>query len=152
MSYRPFTRANYPYYLNRLDRLTPGSRRRWGQLTPAGLLAHLVFTFEMGCGLQHVEDDSTWFTRTVVRWVACHLLRRFPRGKVKLDPQFTPAPQGDFAAERARLDQAMEAFLDEVERHSTRTLIHPAFGPITLEYSTRVQGIHMDHHLKQFGL
>lgn len=152
MPFRSFTRANYEYYLNRLGNLSSDSQARWGTMTPTAMLSHLVFTFEMGSGKQSVEDQSTLLTRTVVRFVACDLLKRFPRGRVQVDPKMTPEPKGPFEEERKRVIAAMNEFLDAIDKEPKRRIIHPAFGSMTLEYSARVQGIHVDHHLQQFGV
>ncbi len=151
MGVKLLTRDNAPHFRTRLEKISPETNRRWGKLDQRGMLAHLHRSFEISLGDIPVPDNSNIFTRTVLRWLIFHVLP-WPKGKVKSPDIYTPEPEGEIDAIRARVLEGMERFLDAADKDPGRTGNHPLVGPVSLEYCRRIHGIHIDHHLKQFGV
>lgn len=145
-------RDTQPHFAERLQALTPETERRWGSLTPIGLLAHLRRSIEVSLGEVAVEDQSTLLSRTLVRWLAIHLMRSWPRGKIKVPEVFIPAPEEDFEKERAHLLDAIERFVEAQAADPARRTRHPVLGEFTLQGWGHVHGRHFRHHFEQFGV
>lgn len=142
--------ASKPHFLERIAKVQPDSSRLWGELDPAGMMAHLRRSIEISLGEVEVEDISNFFMRTAGKVAILYLLP-WPKGKIKAPSEFTPPPEGDLDAERARLSEAMDRFLEALTNEPTRRTRNPAMGMLTLKTWSRVHGLHFDHHLRQFG-
>jgi hypothetical protein len=133
-------RTTLAFFHERLSRLTAASPRQWGAMDVARMLRHLTFSFEMSLGEQVVPDK----TIPVVRELIFLLFFRW----------FTtwPAPEGPFDQERAAMVDRMWRFVDALEREPDKAAINPGLGAIPLAKWSRVHGVHLDHHLRQFGV
>ncbi len=144
-------RATLAHYEARLGALRPDSARRWGSLTPIGLLAHLSRTFELTLEEVPATDQSIPVLRVALCFLAYRVLP-WPKGKIRVPEYFMGEAGADFEAERAKVWAAAERYFEALEREPARRTLHPLFGPMTLRYWRRVHGLHWDHHLRQFGL
>jgi hypothetical protein len=134
--------------LERLDRLTPDAKARWGMMSPLQMLAHLADWMSMASG-----DIPTAARRAVLRHPPLKQLAiywlPFPRG-VATSPELIGRTPSTWSVERASLRNRVEAF--EKLHARTRWPEHPVFGQMT----PRAWGVfayrHMDHHLRQFGV
>ena len=137
----------------RVERISPASVRLWGTMDAPRMLAHLTRSIEVSLGEYPARDESNFFTRTVMRWVAFHLMRRWPRGRLKSPDYFTPpATAGGLDAERSRFLAALDRFMAAAESEPGRRGFSPLFGSHPLGYWRRIHGMHIDHHLCQFGV
>lgn len=151
MSIPLLTTGNVPQIAARLEKLTAESQRRWGTLDAPAMLRHLRRVCELSLGTEPIEDQSNLFTRTVLRFLALYVIP-WPKGKIKAPDHFTPPAEGDVAAEFAKLKAELQRFAEAAEREPGRIRNHPFFGPLTLATWSRVHGLHIDHHCKQFGV
>lgn len=144
-------RENWPVFQQRLRQLQPQSRAQWGTLTPAKMMAHLTYFFEIALGKYDVKDESTFFSRNVVLFLLLYVLPAFPKN-VKAPDYVTPEPDSEIEAEREKFERLAQAFIDLAEKEPNRMIVHMFFGPMTMKTSSRLQGLHMNHHFKQFGI
>ena len=140
-----------PDYADRLRTLSADTPPQWGRMSATQMVAHLRRTVAISLGEHAVPDHSNVFTRTVARWIAFHLMGRWPRGVIKAPPEYTAEPAGDFEDERRALFEAIQRFTVAAEREPDRTGLSPLFGPMPLRYWQRVHGMHFEHHLRQFN-
>lgn len=148
-----FARANLDHFTDRINSITAETERRWGTMSAPKMLRHLRLAFEASLDEVEAEDRSNFLTRTVLRYIVFHLWTNWPKGKIKVPGNLTPEPDGDLGFERGRLFAAAERYLDALEEDPTRPGgVHPLFGRQTIGYWSRVHGVHMDHHLRQFGV
>lgn len=145
------TRESLPRYRERIARITADTPRQWGTMDARRMMAHLTRSIELSLGEQKAPDNSTLLSRTLLRWLFFHVLTNWPKGKIKAPEYFSPEPEGDFAAEQARLLEALERFVAAAEAQPQRREVSELLGPTTLATWRRVHGVHMDHHLRQFG-
>lgn len=136
----------------RLDKLHPDAERRWGRMTPHGAVVHMTDAFKMALGERPVPDKSTWFLRTIGRWIGFHTPWPWPKGfraprEIDQDRGGTPPEVWDRDLEE--LYAALDRFVANAEHLGGR--VHAAFGPL----SKKEWGVwgyrHTDHHLRQFG-
>ena len=85
----------------------------------------------------------------VMKWLGLSLPMRWPRN-IPTVPELKRgrvALPGEFAADRAGLDEALEAFLRVKENRTP----HAIFGAMRPRDWMRWGYLHTDHHLRQFG-
>ena len=133
----------------RIERLTPGTARRWGRMTPHQMVCHLSDAYRISSGERNPKPIDNFITRSVVRLVALHTSLTWPKG-AKTVPEADQEQEGTKPAEWDRdladLLRRIDAF-SPLEGHP-----HPLFGPLTAS-EWNVWGFrHADHHLRQFGL
>jgi uncharacterized protein DUF1569 len=134
----------------RLGNVQADSARVWGTMTPHEMLCHLGDAFSAVLGDLPASSVDTWFSRSVVRWIALHTSLPWPKG-VKTRPEVDPKQDGtkpvEFESDRTRTIRLLRRFASP----DARCVPHPIFGPLTRD-EWMVWGYrHVDHHLRQFG-
>jgi len=147
---RPEDRADL---LRRLDRLRPDTPRRWGRMDAHQMICHLADAMRAITGLRAVSSKVTFLNRTFIKFMAVHAPIPWPQGyptRPELDQHQGGTRPSEFAADL----QQVEALLDRFREAATSGTIlpHPVFGPMTSREWLRWGYLHVDHHLRQFGL
>ncbi len=153
MAIPDLTRANREYFIERLGNIQSADQRQWGELTPARLMRHVNRCIEVSLGEgAPVEDKSIPVVRTVFRVLFFHLFTKWPGGKIKVPDEVTPETDAGLEDEREQLIEAIDRFLDAVDRDPERESMSLAMGPVTLRYSGHIHGVHLNHHFRQYGV
>jgi hypothetical protein len=138
------------YLCERLVRLKPDSPRKWGKMTPHGMVCHLVDSFSAVAGAREVSPKMNLFTRTVMKWGALHLPIQWPPGAMtrpEIAQEFGGTQPTDWTADCAALQRRIVHFPGQ-----TSFVSHPFFGKMSLN-EWRIWGYrHVDHHFRQFGV
>lgn len=148
---QPLTPATLEIFKRRLTAIESESQRKWGKLTPAGLMRHLRFVVEMSLGEIEVKDGSNFLNRNVLLPVFFKLPIPWPRG-IKAPPTLTPRPEADLAEERAKLLAGLDRFTAALAADPNRVGTHMLFGPQPFSMWSRMHGRHYEHHFIQFGV
>ena len=137
----------------RLRQLCPESQRLWGRMSPHQMICHLSDSFRMAMGVRAAELVGNVFQRTVLKWVALHAPLPWPKG-YKTRPEADQELGGTRPVEFARDRQELEALLARftAAQKDFRWQAHPIFGAMSEPVWMRWGYLHMDHHLRQFGL
>ena len=136
----------------RLRRLAPDSPRQWGRMTPHQAVCHLSDSFRAIMGDKSASSIATPFSRTVIKWIALNAPMKWPPG-VKTMPEVDQEVGGTKPVEFARDRHDLEALMEQFAVKQGRELQpHPMFGRMTTEQWQRWGWLHMDHHLRQFGV
>ncbi|MBZ5611968.1 MAG: DUF1569 domain-containing protein [Acidobacteriia bacterium] len=135
---------------DRLSRLDPNTRPKWGRMTAHQMVCHLDDSFLVATGDKYASPASNFLTKTVTKWVALRTAFPWPHG-VKTRPEIEQGSGGtapsDWERDCARLRQSI---LDFAAR--TTFAAHPIFGEMS-QRDWLVWGYrHVDHHLRQFGV
>ena len=99
------------------------------------------------------SDATTLLHRTIVKWTALYAPVRWPSGiptRPELDQTVGGTPPVTFAADVAELEALMDVFT--ARTNSSLWPRHPMFGRMSEADWLRWGYLHMDHHLRQFGL
>ena len=140
--------------LERLARLRPDSPRQWGRMSAPEMVCHLTDAFRMAMGDKPVSDASSLSQRTVVKWAALYLPVPWPTGVLVTRPEIEQGSggtcPGDFERDRADLVAAMVRFT--AADGTAAWPSHPIFGRLTRRAWMRWGYLHVDHHLRQFGV
>lgn len=115
-------------------------------------MSHLRHTFQISLGEIEEADTSNFFMRTVGRILAFHVFTKWPGGRIKAPDSWTPEPTAAFEVERDQALAALDRFVEAATVDPTRRTVSPLLGPITLDYWQHVHGVHLAHHLRQFGV
>ena len=144
------TRDGQPHFVARINALTMESKRRWGKIEARAMVAHLRRSIEISLGEVETEDRSTFFTRSVLRWVALSPLP-IPKN-MKAPPVFLVPAEGTLTAEKTRLLEAVRRFVAAEAQEPEEWIASPLFGPLSRRDWARLNGKHLDHHLRQFSV
>jgi hypothetical protein len=140
--------------LDRLRHITPASQRRWGKMTPHQMICHLNDSFRSVIGEREFHGDkSNLLTRTVVRWLALYAPLRWPHG-VPTMPENDQEQGGTPPEEFQRDLDALALMIDRVTRaeRDFQWRRHPLFAEMSERDWMRWGYLHVDHHLRQFGV
>ena len=137
----------------RVRQLRPDSVRQWGHMTPHQAICHLNDSFKFALNERPVAD-AVGPLRPVIKFVALQLPLRWPRGRIRTIPEAEQGiggtPPGDFEQDRGELLALMARFCSAPD--ATYCAQHPIFGPMQAGHWRRWAYLHMDHHLRQFGV
>lgn len=144
-----FNAADRDSLLQRLGNLQPGSVREWGKMDPAQMLAHCAAALETGTGDRPMKQK--FIGKLLAPLVRSGILGDKPFSKNSpTDPTFVVSDVRDFEAERKRLRELIDRFVQRgADGASTQT--HAFFGKLNGEEWGRLTWKHIDHHLRQFG-
>src|SRR5262245_39001574 len=138
----------------RLESLRPDSSRQWGTLTAGEMVCHLADSFHAVLGERpSVTSAETRLSRTLVKYIALHTSLPWPKGvptRPEVNPHKLGTRPGRFETDRAEVVQLVRRFAEPdpaVGRHR-----HPTFGALSRWEWERWGYIHVDHHLRQFGV
>ena len=140
--------------LSRLRQVRPDSQRRWGKMTPHQMICHLNDSFKSCMGEREVSGDkSNLLTRSVVRWIALYAPMKWPHGVPTMpenDQERGGTPPEDFQ----RDVDALVFVIDRVTspERDFRWTRHPLFAEMSERDWQRWGYLHVDHHLRQFGV
>jgi hypothetical protein len=139
--------------LRRLRMVRADVRPRWGRMSAPQMICHLSDAFRIAMGEMPVRPATGLLERTVVKWIALHVPMRWPPGirtVPEIDQQVAGTKPGEFAADVARLEALFA--LVTAEPRSFGWAAHPIFGPMSDRDWLRWGYLHVDHHLRQFGV
>ena len=141
--------------LGRIARLTPESQRRWGKMDVGQMVCHLTDPMRIALGEMTAKDAANVFTRSVLRWLVLAGVPA-PKGKIETFPELDYTKGGGTQPKTlaADLETFRSALARFVERASSGPAFErsPGFGRLSPRAYGRLMYVHMDHHLKQFGV
>lgn len=139
--------------LDRLRQVRPDSVRRWGRMSAHQMICHLADSFRMVTGQKTVRLDTSLLKRTIVKWIALYVPLPWLHGirtRPEIDQECGGTRPADFAADIAQLEALLE--LVTAETSSREWPSHPVLGRLSERDWLRWGYLHMDHHLRQFGV
>jgi hypothetical protein len=139
--------------LRRLRLVRPDSERRWGRMNAHQMLCHCADAMRAMTGQILVSHDAPLFNRTILKWAALWVPYPWKEGlrtRPELDQHEGGTPPGDFEADLREVERQIEIFTAAVKRGDLEP--HPVFGPLSSAAWLRWGHLHVDHHLKQFGI
>ena len=140
--------------IERLRRLTPDSKRRWGTMTPHEMLCHLGDATEMVLMIRPRDQPVPLRLRPMIKLLVLWNPMRWPRGW-RTNPMHDPRDRGTrptgFDADMNRVITAIEGLASAADPNALEPA-HGLFGMMSLADWQRWAFKHTDHHLRQFGL
>lgn len=134
--------------LARIERVTTGSRPRWGKMNAEQMLAHLTEAMRMAVGEIETKPKKVPIRFPPLKQLAIYLAP-WPKG-APTAAELMPSDTRSVETSKSELARLLAAFGSRANR--TDWPRHPAFGAM----SRRAWGVlawrHLDHHLRQFGV
>ena len=135
--------------MNRMSRLAPDSRPRWGAMSVGKMICHLTDNLHMALGdIETRSKNKKLYQTFAVKRLVIHWLP-WPKG-VPTAPELLVTAPATFQADAERLRALVERFGTEADGTDGR--IHPLFGRLSKTDWGVLQYRHFDHHLGQFGV
>jgi hypothetical protein len=148
------TLLNIPDRNEVLDRLTgvrPESQRRWGSMSAHQMICHLSDSLRAALGKKQINQSATFFKRTIYKWAALWLPFRWPHGiktRPEMDQHQGGTPPTEFATDLEKLRILLGRFCNSEGEFAP----HTTLGQMSRTERMRHAYLHMDHHLRQFGV
>ena len=134
----------------RMAELTPESRPQWGRMSAAQALAHCGIALSMAAG--ELTPPRSLLGRIFGRTAINSLFQGKPMGRNAAGhPTAQVTDERDLETERQNLIDRLHSFQAAGPDGCTRQP-HFFFGKLTPEEWATFQYIHIDHHLRQFGV
>ena len=134
--------------LDRLERLTPDARPRWGRMNATQMLAHLVDWMAMADGSLRTAPIKGVLRYPLIKQLAIYWLP-FPRN-VMTAPELLKRKPRDWSLEREHVRHGLLSF--EKLAATISWPHHPAFGRMSARAWCVFAYRHTDHHFRQFGV
>lgn len=145
-----FNKQENEKLLARLSSLTSNARGQWGKMTVAQMVLHCQKPLDVAEGRLRIKRGLAAFL--FGRMAKTSFLKSDSFDKnLPTSPEFKIAHEPDFEAEKTKLTEMIKRF---GERGASVIVNkkHPFFGSMTEDEWGILQGLHLDHHLKQFGV
>ncbi len=138
----------YGKSLQRIDALTADTQPQWGVMSVGQMLSHCAEIQEVSNG--KALEGTPFIVRLLGGFIRKMVVsdKPYPRS-TRTHPQYLQTTAKDFAAEKARLLAALEAFRAAEPGPATR---HALFGELSHDEKGWMCYKHLDHHLTQFGV
>jgi hypothetical protein len=146
------TRQTLPDFTRRVQALRSDSPRKFGKMPIEQMLKHLRNAHEVALGEKSMPDESKPIIRDILYFVIARLLTTWPGGRIKAPDYWSPPADFDFEGERKGLLGAMTRFVDSLEKSPDKATVHPMLGPLTQRKWSQLNGVHINHHMRQFGV
>lgn len=135
----------------RLTALRPDSTALWGRMTAHQAVCHLNDSFLGTMGEKKLSPASGWFQRTIMKWCALNLPMPWPKG-VPTRPEVDQFQGGTRPVEFERDRKALLATMERFSSAGAPYTTHPIFAEMEQGEWLRWGYLHIDHHLRQFGV
>jgi hypothetical protein len=139
--------------LERLRAVRPDSSRRWGKMNARQMVCHLSDSFLGAMGEKTTQIAPGYPARKLIKWVALYVPLPWPKGvptPAECDQEIGGTPPADFSEDLQRLQLLVERYTERPRKFQFRP--HPIFLQMSEREWMRWGYLHMDHHLRQFGV
>jgi hypothetical protein len=138
--------------LSRIQKLTDGSRGRWGKLSVQQMVRHLTEGIRMAFDEIEIADQSNFFSRSVTKWLFLSNIKPPGRqtGIIKTFPEIDIV---ELKVKVGELDKEREAYSSVLQRlinTENLSIKHPLFGKMNRNDWGLLAYAHADYHLTQF--
>jgi Protein of unknown function (DUF1569) len=139
--------------LVRVHKTCPTSSRLWGKMSAHQMICHLSDGFRMYMGLKTVAPVGFPYPSRIMKSVALWAPIPWPKGfksVPELDQQKDGTPPEEFDRDVKELKNLVDRFMRQPRDYEWQP--HPHFGQMSEKEWMRLAYLHMDHHLRQFGV
>ena len=139
--------------VRRLRTVRVDCTRRWGRMSPHQMVCHLSDAFRLVTHQKAASPATSIVHSTLIKWIALYVPLRWPQGvptRPEMDQEIEGTKPGDFAADLADLESLLERITTVQKGYDWPE--HPIFGRMSESAWMRWAYLHVDHHLRQFGL
>lgn len=144
------TEAGQQEIIGRIQKLSASSQPLWGKMNVGQMLAHVQGPLEVSIGKMQLKP--MFIMKLLGGMIRKGLLNDKPvKRNNPTAPQLRITDARDFDMEKRKLLDILRAYAERSKAGSLEER-HPYFGKLNTDEWGRMQGKHLDHHLKQFGV
>jgi hypothetical protein len=145
-----YDKETYAEITSRINAITPNSKKQWGKMEVAQMLAHCKEAFKVPLSDKKMP---LMFIGLLLGWAFKNKLYNEAPWKQNLPtaPNFIIKDERDFEKEKQELSAMITQFYNAGPEIVGR-FPHPMFGSFTKEQWGISMYKHLDHHLKQFNV
>ena len=145
--------TDYDNLVARLDKIQQSNVAIWGIMNVHEMIVHVSQPLSIALGIKKGTDESNFFTRTLMKYMALKMMSKIPKG-IKAPKDFDVKQSSivlkGFEEDKKNLYDLMLKFKNDTSEYSNR--IHPNFGAFNREEWAIQSYMHLDHHFRQFGV
>jgi Protein of unknown function (DUF1569) len=137
---------------NRIQKLTPQSKRRWGKMRVEQMLAHCEDQIRLALGEKQPHEQPNFFNRNVMKYFGLWLPRiplRNLKAPVDMNQKYYGTISSNINTEQQNLIELLNTFRATKEDFILQP--HPMYGKLNRNQWGRFMYVHIDHHLRQFS-
>ncbi|MBF6640988.1 DUF1569 domain-containing protein [Flavobacterium sp. J49] len=145
-----YNKADNDLIISRIHQLTPESKALWGKMTVDQMLSHCQAPLDFAFG--KIPMKANFLMRMIGKLVRNKILssKEYKRNSPTA-PAFIRKGTYDFEQAKNGLIERINIF-SEQGQNAIKTTKHPFFGEMTYEEWSQMHTMHLDHHLRQFGV
>lgn len=146
-----FNKADGNEILERIEKLTPESKALWGKMNVSQMLAHAARAAKLPTG--EMPTKRVGFPISILGSMLKSKILKSPsfRKNSPTAPEIKITDARDFQKEKENFKTAVKKLVDNGETIAKATH-HPFFGKMSPSEWGRINYLHADHHLSQFGV
>jgi len=133
----------------RIGRLRPDARPRWGRLTAPEMVTHVCSACQAGLGELATKPIGGILSRPPFNWFVIHVMP-WPKGKAQSPPEFLVRRPASWDTDLADLQGAIARLA--AKDPAGEWPASPGFGRISGSSWGVLMYRHLDYHLQQFGV
>ena len=141
-----------PAFRERIEKLAPDSERQFGTMSVVAMMRHMRNVMETALGETSYPKQLPKLIGKTLFFFSTQVFTNWPKGRIKAPGFWTPEPGEDFQEERDVWLASLEKFVEKVENEPKLVARNPFFGRLTMKQWSLMNGMHVDHHLKQFNV
>ena len=145
-----YSKADNEIIVSRINKLTPESRAQWGKMTVDQMLSHCQAPIDFATGTTPMQ--ANFLMRLIGKMLKGKIFNstEFKKNSPTA-PSFIRTGAYDFEKTKNDLIQKIGIF-SELGENAIKTTKHPFFGELTYDEWSKMHTMHLDHHLRQFGV
>lgn len=142
--------VNNQEIIDRIQSLTSKSKALWGKMTVDQMLAHCHGPIDVAFG--DLQLKTNFFMQLIGKMFKNKILNAnsFKKNSPTV-PDFIKTKNYDFEKTKSELIVKIKRF-SELGENAIQNKKHPFFGQMSALEWDKLQLMHLDHHLKQFGV
>ncbi|MCF6132928.1 DUF1569 domain-containing protein [Flavobacterium wongokense] len=145
-----YNKADNEIIISRINKLTPESQGQWGKMTVDQMLSHCQAPMDFAFGKTPMK--ANFLMQLLGKMIKGKMLKskEFKKNSPTA-PAFIRTEKYDFEDTKNGLIERINYFSD-LGQGAIKTTKHPFFGEMTYDEWSQLHTMHLDHHLRQFGV
>lgn len=145
-----YNKTDNEIIISRINKLSPESKAQWGKMTVDQMLSHCQAPMDVAFG--NLPLRTNFLMRTIGKLFKNKIINsaEFKKNSPTA-PSFIRTGTYDFEKTKNELIEKINQFSTLGEK-AIKTTKHPFFGEMTHNEWDKLQSMHLEHHLRQFGV
>ncbi|MES2410190.1 MAG: DUF1569 domain-containing protein [Bacteroidota bacterium] len=145
-----YSKTDNDLIISRINSLSPETQALWGKMTADQMLSHCQAPIDFAFGKTPMKVN--FVMRLLGKMIKGKMLKskEFKKNSPTA-PAFIRTGNYDFEQTKKELIEKINTF-SELGEKAIKTTNHPFFGEMSYDEWSQLHTMHLDHHLRQFGV